>query len=217
MAQEVEQDVVDPVCGMTISPLDSVGTVEHLGHTYYFCNDSCLERFKANPDEFVGHGADTERAAIHASADPDAEYTCPMHPEVRQRGLGSCPKCGMALEPEMVTAEEEANPELVDMTRRFWIATALSLPVLFLGMWERMPAIQLILATLVVLWAGWPFFERGWASIVNRSPNMFTLIAMGTGTAYAYSIVAVLFPDIFPHSFRHGGTAPLYFEAAAVI
>ncbi|MBI4472845.1 MAG: cadmium-translocating P-type ATPase, partial [Acidobacteria bacterium] len=141
----------------------------------------------------------------------------PMHPEVRQHGPGSCPKCGMALEPEMVTEEEPDNPELRDMNRRFWISAVLSLPILMLGMSDRLPQLQFLLATPVVLWGGWPLFERGWASIVNRSPNMFTLIAMGTGTAYGYSVIAALFPDIFPHSFRHGGIAAVYFEAASVI
>jgi Cu+-exporting ATPase len=160
------------------------------------------------------------------------EYTCPMHPEVVRDSPGSCPICGMALEPRTVTLEEEENPELVDMTRRFWVSLVLSLPVLFLAMSEMIPGqpvqhaighrliawIQFVLATPVVLWGGWPFFQRGWASIVHRSPNMFTLIAIGTGTAYFYSVVAILFPGLFPDSFRgHGGEVAIYFEAAAVI
>ncbi|MGH8060039.1 MAG: heavy metal-binding domain-containing protein, partial [Candidatus Entotheonellia bacterium] len=160
------------------------------------------------------------------------EYTCPMHPEIVRQEPGVCPICGMALEPRTVTAEEEKNPELIDMTRRFWTSLALSLPLLVLAMAEMLlgegmpPAlsgppvgwIQLALATPVVLWGGWPFFERGWASLVHRSLNMFTLIALGVGTAYAYSVVATLFPDIVPHAFRgHAGGAPVYFEAAAVI
>jgi len=160
------------------------------------------------------------------------EYTCPMHPEIAQAEPGSCPLCGMALEPRSVSLEEAEKPELVDMTRRFWVSTALALPVLLLAMGEMIPGqpleqmissavgvwLQFILATPVVLWGGWPFFQRGWASVVNRSPNMFTLIAMGTGTAYIYSVLATLAPGIFPDSFRgEGGEVAVYFEAAAVI
>ena len=163
---------------------------------------------------------------------PRTEFTCPMHPEIVQAGPGSCPLCGMALEPRTVSVEEEENPELVDMTRRFWVTTALALPVLLWAMGEMIPGqpleqmisktvggwLQFILATPVVLWGGWPFFQRGWASLVNRSPNMFTLIAMGTGTAYAYSVLATLAPGIFPDAFRgEGGEVAVYFEAAAVI
>ena len=147
-------------------------------------------------------------------------YTCPMHPEVRQQGPGSCPKCGMDLEPETVSAEEEESPELRDMTRRFWISLCLTIPLLVIAMAEMHGLIwlQLALATPVVLWGGWPFFQRGWASIVHRSPNMFTLIATGTGVAYLYSVVAALAPNIFPESFRgHGGAVSVYFEAAAAI
>jgi Cu+-exporting ATPase len=160
------------------------------------------------------------------------EYVCPMHPEIVRDEPGSCPICGMALEPRTVTLEEEANPELVDMTRRFWISAALSFPLFVLAMSDMLPKqplqhilsprllnwIQLVLATPVVLWGAWPFFERGWRSIVNRSPNMFTLIAIGVGAAYLYSVVATLFPDIFPPSFYgHSGTVAVYFEAAAII
>src|SRR5438309_9178913 len=160
------------------------------------------------------------------------EYTCPMHPEIVRPGPGSCPICGMALEPRTVSAEEEANPELRDMARRFWISLVLTVPLLALAMLDMLPGtplhrvlpgawlpwIEFVLATPVVLWGGWPFFQRGWASIVNRSTNMFTLIAMGTGVAYSYSLVATLFPQIFPTSFRDmSGTPPVYFEAAAAI
>ena len=160
------------------------------------------------------------------------EYTCPMHPDVVRQEPGFCPICGMALEPRTVSMAEEANPELIDMTRRFWISLGLTLPLLVMAMAEMILGeqvshvlsgrlfiwVQLALATPVVLWGGWPFFERGWASLVNRSLNMFTLIAIGVGTAYGYSVVATLFPDIFPHAFRgHGGEPAVYFEAAAVI
>src|SRR2546427_7092348 len=141
-----------------------------------------------------------------------------MHPDVRQVGPGVCPKCGMALEAETATIEEEANPELADMTRRFWIAAGLSIAVLVLGMSEMLPLIQLILATPVVLWAGWPLFQRAWASVVNRSPNMFTLIGMGTGTAYIYSAIAVFLPSPSGRGQGEGlHTLPVYFEAASVI
>ena len=227
MVQQTEQEVVDPVCGMTISPADSVGEVEHRGHTYYFCNESCLERFKADPEEFVGPAAGAKAAA----ADPGAEYTCPMHPEVRQIGPGSCPICGMALEPVHVSLEEQPNEELLDMSRRFWWSLALTVPILLVMIDEFLPGqplharidpsrlnwIALALATPVVLWGGWPFFVRGWASVVSRNLNMFTLIALGVGAAYGFSVVATLAPDLFPHSFHMGGAVAVYFEPAAAI
>jgi len=195
----------DPVCLMKVLPETAVGKYEHKGRTYYFCSLRCVERFRANPDRFVG-------SPKPGALNPPSEivqgfYTCPMHPEIRQPGPGSCPKCGMALEPEMITAEEEENPELTDMTRRFRIGAGLSLPVFILGMLEIYPIVQLALATPVVLWAGWPLLQRGWASMVNRSPNMFTLIATGIGTAYLHSLIATLFFS----------GVPIYFEAAAVI
>jgi Cu+-exporting ATPase len=227
MVQQTEQEVVDPVCGMTISPADSVGEIEHRGQTYYFCNESCLERFKADPEEFVGPAAGAKAAA----ADPGAEYTCPMHPEIRQTGPGSCPICGMALEPVNVSLDEQPNEELEDMTRRFRWSLALTLPILLVMIDEFLPGqplharidarllnwIELALATPVVLWGGWPFFVRGWASLVSRHLNMFTLIALGVGAAYGFSIVATLAPDLFPHSFRMGGAVAVYFEPAAAI
>jgi Cu+-exporting ATPase len=227
MAQQIEQEVVDPVCGMTISPADSVGEVEHRGQTYYFCNESCLERFKADPEEFVGPAAGAKAAA----ADPGAEYTCPMHPEVRQIGPGSCPICGMALEPVNVSLEEQPNEELLDMSRRFWWSLALTVPILLVMVDEFLPGqplharidpgllnwVELGLATPVVLWGGWPFFVRGWASLVSRNLNMFTLIALGVAAAYGFSVVATLVPDLFPHSFRMGGAVAVYFEPAAAI
>jgi Cu+-exporting ATPase len=193
---------IDPVCHMSVMPETAAGKYEYKGKTYYFCNSRCLERFRADPEQFLGSAKPEPPAPKSAMS---ATYVCPMDPEVRQTGPGACPKCGMALEPEMVSLEDEANPELDDMTRRFWIAAILSLPTLILGMAETGRTLQWILATPVVLWAGWPLFERAWASIVNRSLNMFTLIGIGTGTAYVYSVVAV-FQNL-----------PVYFEASAVI
>ena len=213
----------DPVCHMRVRPEDAAGTHEYQGKTYYFCSPACLCKFKQEPERYTA-GAP---AAAPAPAKPGTIYTCPMHPEVRQIGPGSCPICGMALEPaEFTGAEEETNPELVDMSRRFWISAVLTVPVLVLAMaGEAVAALtspwvvwaQFALATPVVLWGGKPFFERAWWSIVNRSPNMFTLIGIGTGTAYFYSVFATLFPGIFPESFRMGAHPQVYFEAAAVI
>jgi len=222
-----QAEVVDPVCGMTISPDDAVGQAEHKGHTYYFCNDSCLEQFKADPERFL-----QPSPAPSTPARTDVEYTCPMHPEIRQWGPGSCPICGMALEPVMVSAEEEDNSELTDMTRRFWVSTALSIPAVLLAMSEMIPGrafesiahsrtrgwIELALTTPVVLWGGWPFFVRGWQSVVTRNLNMFTLIALGVGVAFVYSVIALVFPGLFPDSFRaEHGQVGVYFEAAAAI
>jgi len=214
---------------MEVTPEDAAGSYQYQGRQFYFCNESCLERFQANPEAFLP--PPSERITAQ-SADPEALYTCPMDPEVRQRGPGPCPKCGMALEPLTVTREEEANPELRLMRRRFWISLALTAPLAALEMsamlggkllGHALPAsllawIELFLATPVVLWGGWPFFQRGWASVVKRSPNMFALIAMGTGTAYLYSVLATAFPQIFPQSFRlTSGEVPEYFESAAAI
>jgi Cu+-exporting ATPase len=214
---------------MTISPADAVGTADYKGRIYYFCNDSCLEQFRADPTRFVDDNRKHDAAPV---ADPEAEYTCPMHPEIRQKGPGTCPICGMALEPVRVTLEDEPNEELVDMTRRFWVSTALTVPLIAVAMGHLIPGlplegllargplgwIELALATPIVLWGGWPFFVRGWHSIVNRRLNMFTLIALGVGVAYAYSVVAIVFPGIFPASFRdEADQVAVYFEAAAVI
>jgi Cu+-exporting ATPase len=255
-------EVLDPVCGMTISPDDAVGHVEHQGQTYYFCSQSCLDQFRANPNAFLGE----RPASGSTAADMEREYTCPMDPEVRQRGPGACPKCGMALEPvdiaplartewtcpmhpEIVrdapgscpicgmaleprtVTVEERNPELDDMTRRFRWSALITAPTLALMVSEFIPGrplhqlipdgwlnwFELALATPVVLWGGWPFFVRGWASVVNRHLNMFTLIALGVGAAYAYSVVATLAPGLFPDSFRMMGEVAVYFEPAAVI
>ena len=223
--------VIDPVCGMDVTPGDAAGgSAEHAGTTYWFCNPGCRERFVADPARFL-HPSEPSHVAPGSPRGKDTRvYTCPMHPEVRQVGPGSCPKCGMALEPLEVTADEGPNHELVDMTRRFRVSLALTVPVLALAMGEMLapslvaalgPAAwlwsQLVLSTPVVLWGGWPFFVRGWQSLATRNLNMFTLIALGTGAAFAYSVFAVLFPDALPHAMRHGGVPPVYFEAAAVI
>ena len=219
--------IIDPVCGMDVTPGDAAGgSAEHAGTTYWFCNPGCRERFIADPARFLKPPA----APASTSGNDTRIYTCPMHPEVRQVGPGSCPKCGMALEPLEVTADEGPNHELVDMTRRFWGSLVLTVPVLALAMGEMLvPALvsalgpiawlwsQVVLSTPVVLWGGWPFFVRGWQSLATRNLNMFTLIALGTGAAFAYSVFAVLFPGALPHAMRHGGVPPVYFEAAAVI
>jgi P-type Cu+ transporter len=223
---ETSEGVVDPVCGMTIDPADAVGHADYKGQRYYFCAQSCLEQFRQHPEQFIDPGA-----RRHAPADLEAEYTCPMHPEVRQKGPGACPICGMALEPVDVSLADERNPELDDMTRRFWASLALTAPILAFMIAEMLPGrpldrmvshgfrnwIEFGLATPVVLWGGWPFFERGGASIVSRHLNMFTLIALGVGAAYAYSVAATLAPGLFPQSFRMGSEVAVYFEPAAVI
>ncbi len=273
LGPEGDDTALDLVCGMTVKKPAAKHTLDHDGTRYYFCSGSCKEKFAAAPSAYLNnpsrpHAGSAPRMAAHAAASPESFYICPMHPEVRQKGPGSCPKCGMALEPESplplaerveytcpmhpeivqdkpgncpkcgmaleprtVTAEE-ANPELVDMSRRFWVSLVLTIPLFLLAMsrmfvaeqiaaWvssKTLAYLELVLATPVVLWGGWPFFVRMWQSFVNRSLNMFTLIGIGTGTAYIYSAIAALAPNVFPASFRsaHGGV-DLYFEAAAVI
>jgi heavy metal translocating P-type ATPase len=225
--------VTDPVCGMDVDPRGGGPRLEHAGRRYFFCSDHCRHRFQGDPAAYLGdgHGPQVDPAGGSVEGADAVEYTCPMHPEIRQMGPGSCPICGMALEPVTVTAESGPNAELVDMTRRFWVAVALSIPILVLEMGsELVPAIkdavparvsvwlQLALATPVVLWAGWPFFTRAWTSVRTRKLNMFTLIAMGTGVAWLFSVVATVAPGMFPDSFRTmDGTVAVYFEAAAVI
>ena len=269
------QVVKDPVCGMQVDPAKAAGQSQYQGLTYSFCSLGCKRKFDLNPVQYIHSGKEIAPVQPQAVAVPAAggatkaaKYTCPMHPEVQADKPGSCPKCGMALEPVDLSATtdrieytcpmhpqivrdrpgscpicgmaleprnvaaDSANPELVSMTRRFWIGVALTLPLLAVMVSDVLPGhplqgllpgqllgwIELALATPVVLWAGWPFFERGWASIVHRSPNMFTLIAIGTGAAYLYSVVAVIAPGIFPSTFRDmSGNLGLYFEAAAVI
>jgi Cu+-exporting ATPase len=216
----------DPVCGMKVDRATAKHFARHEGQGFYFCSAGCKTKFEADPEKYLGEKAAPEPMPA------GTQYTCPMHPEIVRDKPGSCPICGMALEPMGVpTGDEGPNPELVDFTRRFWVSAVLALPLLAIAMgpmlglpfreWigEQVAVwIELALATPVVVWAAIPFFERGWQSIINRSPNMWTLIAIGVGAAYGYSLVATLFPGIFPHQFRgHGGTVPVYFEAAAVI
>ncbi|HXZ26697.1 MAG TPA: YHS domain-containing protein, partial [Terriglobales bacterium] len=214
----------DPVCGMSVDPARAQGSAAHAGTTYYFCSTHCAEKFRTDPAKYLAPQA----PPAVATAAQGTTYTCPMHPEIVRPGPGSCPLCGMALEPMEVTAQEEENPELRVMSRRFWVGLVLTAPLLVLamgGMWLHLGLaprvsqwIEFLLATPVVLWGGWPFFERGWQSVVNRSANMFTLIAMGTGVAYLYSAVALLAPGMFPVSLRgEGGAVHVYFEAAAAI
>lgn len=218
--------VKDPVCGMQVDSEHAAGSAEFEGKTYYFCSKSCAERFRKEPQAYL-----TSHPAASSPHDEEQLYTCPMHPQIVQKGPGSCPICGMALEPMTVSLAETDDSELRQMTRRFWISAVLTLPLLLWAMLSMTFArpqhggppqwtywLQFILATPVVLWGGWPFFVRGWASIRNKSPNMFTLIAIGTGTAYFFSVVVILFPGVIPESFRnHSGELPVYFEAAAVI
>jgi Cu+-exporting ATPase len=216
----------DPVCGMQVDPATSKHRLDHKGTTYHFCSAGCRTKFEAAPTKYLAGGT------VAAPAKPGAIYTCPMHPQVRQTGPGSCPICGMALDPLEVTAEAAPNHELIDMTRRFWIGLVLALPVFILEMGSHIPAlglnrlvpmqtsiwIQCALSTPVVVWAGFPFFQRGWASLISRHLNMFTLVALGTGAAYLYSLVATFAPAIFPAAFHGmGGTVAVYYEAAAVI
>ncbi len=213
---QIATQVTDPVCGMTVDPATSRHRHEHDGSTFHFCSAGCREKFAADPDRYLA-------ADDAPPADPSATYTCPMHPEVRQIGPGSCPICGMALEPIAVSAEAPHNPELADMRRRLWIGAPLAVLLVGLEMLPWSPSLntswlQLMLASPVVLWGGAPFFERGWDSVLRRSLNMFTLIALGTGAAYAYSVVATLAPGLFPAGFRDmDSSVAVYFEPAAVI
>jgi P-type Cu+ transporter len=216
--------VRDPVCGMTVDPATSRHRVDYSGETLHFCSAGCRTKFAADPQKYLDPGK--PKAAV-----PEGTiYTCPMHPQIRQIGPGSCPICGMALEPEVASLDAPPNPELADMTRRFWIGFVLSVPTVVLEMGGHLAGghgwidqalsnwIQLVFAAPVVLWAGWPFFVRGWQSLVTRNLNMFTLIAMGTGVAYVYSVIGTVASDIFPATFRgHDGAVAVYFEAAAVI
>ncbi len=218
---------IDPVCGMTVIPSATALTAQHDGKVYYFCGQHCRQKFMQTPFQYLQPRAATGSSESKLPATADALYTCPMHPEIQQHGPGSCPKCGMALEPVTVRLEEADDPELRDMTRRFWICLALSGPLLVLTMSEMVTGksllpphwlawIECALATPVVLWGGWPFFVRAWASLANGHLNMFTLIGLGTGAAYLDSLLATLLPDMMPAA-THDGMPPVYFEAAAVI
>lgn len=221
--------VLDPVCGMTVDPATSKHRFAHHGETFHFCSAGCRTKFAADPAKYLAK-KNEEQKTPEPEMPAGTIYTCPMHPDVRQVGPGSCPICGMALEPEIASLDSGPNPELADMTRRFWIGGALALPAVVLEMGGHLAGphnwidptlsnwIQLVFATPVVLWAGWPFFLRGWQSLLTRNLNMFTLIAMGTGVAYVYSLIGTIAPQIFPATFRgHGGAVAVYFEAAAVI
>jgi Cu+-exporting ATPase len=240
------QLATDPVCGMKVDPERAKARREHGGKTFYFCCEGCANKFASAPEKYLAAEPPAAHAApistippaaalaalplpIAASAAEHTEYTCPMHPEIVRDAPGACPICGMALEPRVAKLQDEPSHELIAMTRRFWLSVVLTAPLLLLAMSKDMsstlrissaalPWAELLLATPVVLWCGWPFFRLAWASVLNRSLNMFTLIAMGTGTAYLYSLVAVLFPGIFPAQFRGAdGNLPVYFEAAAAI
>ena len=229
-------NAIDPICGMTVdSDNPKGGSAQHAGQTYYFCSDGCRDRFVRDPARFIEHKPQVvtiQAAPAKSDAPAPVEYTCPMHPEIVRNAPGSCPICGMALEPRTVTADEEDNPELIDMTRRFWVGLTLTVPVFAMAMGEMLPGAplqrlfsptvqawaEMLLATPVVLWAGWPFFTRMWTSFVNRRPNMFTLIGIGTAAAYGISVAATLIPSWFPPSFQgHHGQVERYFEAASVI
>ncbi len=223
--------ILDPVCGMSVRPESAAGAHAHAGTTHYFCSKGCLARFRERPEAFLRAAVQESKGQAETASSP-GDYSCPMHPEIVRPAPGSCPICGMALEPRAISAAPEDTPELRDMSRRFWIGLLLTLPVFALAMSEMLfgrggggwlaPRAQAFLefglATPVVLWAGWPFLERMWASFANRRPNMFTLIGIGTGTAYAYSVVATLLPQWFPLAFREAnGEVGRYFEAASVI
>ncbi|MES2290931.1 MAG: heavy metal translocating P-type ATPase [Pseudomonadota bacterium] len=216
--------VTDPVCGMKVDAATTAHHAEHAGREYHFCSAGCRIKFVANPDVYLG-----DKPKPEPMATPGAIWTCPMHPQVRHEGPGTCPICGMALEPEEPSLGDAPNPELVDFTRRLWVGGALTVPLLIVSMFAEMtglhvvgpaasPWVQLALTAPIVLWAGWPFFERGWTSLRTRHLNMFTLIAIGVGAAFLYSLVATLAPGIFPTTFRmHGGMVPVYYEAAGVV
>jgi Cu+-exporting ATPase len=223
----------DPVCGMTVRPERAAGQHAYGSAVYYFCGRKCLEKFRADPERFLTAPETVPPAHVHGPAAPaPAEYTCPMHPEVVRTEPGACPACGMALEPRAAAIDGAEQPELIDMSRRFWVSLVLAVPVIALAMSDMLPGqpvqrvlparfaawVQLLLATPVVLWGGAPFFQRGWQSLVTRRLNMFTLIAIGTGAAYAYSLIATVWPSILPPAFHgHHGAVPIYFEAAAGI
>ena len=232
MMQPVKQGEIDPVCGMTVQPATAAGSYEYRSKTYHFCATRCLEKFRAEPEYYLIPPAQRTPRAVPVPAGGVVEYICPMDPEVLETIPGACRICGMALEPKIVSIEDTGTPELDDMSRRFWIGLGPAVIVMLIAMSDMIPGmplhhrfggaalnwVQLLLSTPVVLWGGAPFFQRGWASIVNHAPNMFTLIAIGTGAAFGYSVIATLAPTLLPSSFhRPDGTVAVYFEAAAVI
>ncbi len=223
---------IDPVCGMTVQPATAAGSYEYQGKTYHFCATSCLAKFRIDPIHYLTPPEQRAPLVMPVPSGGVVEYICPMDPEVLETKPGACRICGMALEPKLISLEDERNPELEDMARRFWICLGPSILVMLLAMADMVPGLSLpqaltgltrnwvqwLLATPVVLWGGWPFFQRGWSSVINRAPNMFTLIAMGTGAAYGYSTLATVAPTLLPSSFRlHDGSIAVYFEAAAII
>lgn len=221
--ETAETTVIDPVCGMTVDPAKTAHHSHHGDTDFHFCSAGCLAKFTADPGKYLSN---TPR--VQPVAASGAMWTCPMHPEVRRQGPGTCPICGMALEPEEPSLDDAPNPELVDFTRRWWVSAVLAVPLLILTMGSELlglhlvsqtvsPWLQLALTAPIVLWAGWPFFVRGWTSIVTRRLNMFTLIAIGVGAAFLYSLVATLAPGLFPPAFRMHGMVPVYYEAAGVV
>ena len=228
----MESTAIDPVCGMTVQQATAAGSYPYQGTTYYFCATSCLTKFRADPIHYLTPPEQRAPQVMPVPSGGVVEYICPMDPEVLETQPGACRICGMALEPKVVSLDDERNPELEDMSRRFWMCLGPSVLVMLLAMVDMVPGLSLpdvftgsvrnwvqwFLATPVVVLGGWPFFQRGWASVVNRAPNMFTLIAMGTGAAYGYSAVATVAPSLLPSSFHlHDGSIAVYFEAAAVI
>ena len=223
-AADSQATVTDPVCGMTVDPAKTAHHAEHAGQSYHFCSAGCRAKFVAKPGAYLGNKPKPEPTAT-----PGSIWTCPMHPQIRQEGPGTCPICGMALEPEEPSLDDGPNPELVDFTRRLWVAGVLAVPLLAISMVGEMvgvhvvsaaasPWLQLALTAPIVFWAGLPFFQRGWASLRSRHLNMFTLISIGVGAAFLYSLVATVAPGIFPPTFRmHGGVVPVYYEAAGVV
>jgi P-type Cu+ transporter len=229
-SRSVEQ-AIDPVCGMIVNPETAAGSHEFDGKRYFFCSAHCLDAFSNDPPRFLNRSAPQPIQLSKPVVIGKGEYTCPMHPEIVRDGPGSCPICGMALEPRTITLDTEKDPELVEMTRRFWVGVVLSLPLFLIGMSDFLPGrpldqlvsmptlvwIEFVLATPVVLWGGWPFFVRAWHSLINRKLNMFTLIGLGVAVAYVYSVIATFSPGMFPEAFRKDGVVMVYFEAAAVI
>ncbi|MGZ9035367.1 MAG: YHS domain-containing protein, partial [Rhodospirillales bacterium] len=232
-AGDVAQKAQDPVCGMTVDPATTKHRFEHTGQTYFFCSAGCVTRFSADPDRYLTSRDDKARAEPQAAAaaPADAIYTCPMHPEIEQVGPGDCPICGMALEPKTISVEEGPSAEYLDMRRRFIVAAVLVLPLVIIAMGRHLagesfaaiPArwldwAELVLATPIVVWAAAPFFKRYWSSLKTMHPNMWTLIGLGVGAAYAFSVVATIAPGIFPDAFRGSeGEVSVYYEAAGVI